>query len=177
MTVAIGRGPRSGGGDAIDLLLECHQRIRRFTAMAVALAEAGDSGDAGERAAAASALVRYFGDALPLHVADEEVDLEPLLERRTASAEVAGLMSALGRQHRHIEALVAELMPSWQALLDGGTGAAELADASAELAALLGDHLALEEAELMPRARAALSTDDLVALAAAMRSRRSDAQE
>jgi hemerythrin-like domain-containing protein len=174
MTItAIGRGARREAGP-LEALLDCHERIRRFTAMAIELCRPEVA--AAERAAAAAAVLRYFEEALPRHVEDEEQDLERLLAARAPGAELFGLLGVLGRQHRRLEAELAALTPRWRALAGGASLPADELAALGEAAAALADgfdeHLALEERELLPRARAALGHDDLAALAAAMRQRR-----
>src|SRR5262245_25640445 len=69
--------------DVVDRLLECHERIRNFCALACRLAEGPPSEQARE---AAAQLVRYFTVALPLHVADEEESIRPRLT--TVAADV-----------------------------------------------------------------------------------------
>ena len=75
----LGRG--AGAADAVGLLLDCHERIRAFTAMASRLAAPGDPGPDAIRDAAAR-VHRYFAEALPLHAQDEEESLAPRLRGR-----------------------------------------------------------------------------------------------
>src|SRR5512138_2428637 len=72
-------GPPPPGGDVVDALLDCHQRIREFTSLAVRLAGARGLPDEEIRDAAAR-VHRYFSVALPLHARDEEESLLPRLE-------------------------------------------------------------------------------------------------
>jgi hypothetical protein len=175
--IAIGRGPRAelDEGDPLALLAACHERIRRFAALAIELC--GPAVGERDRAEAAAAVARYFGEAMPLHVDDEERDLEPRIARRAPGAEVFGLLGMLARQHRRIEAIIESAMPAWRELAAGTTLAtdalAALAAAAASLADACDEHLGLEERELWPRAREHLDATDLAAIAAAMRARRS----
>jgi hypothetical protein len=63
-------GARTTGNDVVDMLAACHERIRTFSTMACAIASGGDVREA------AAAVRRYFAEAYPLHVADEEELLE-----------------------------------------------------------------------------------------------------
>ena len=64
-------GKPAAPGDAVDLLLECHQRIRAFLDLADRLGPPGP--DPAQAVADAAARVhRYFTLALPLHARDEE---------------------------------------------------------------------------------------------------------
>src|SRR6185503_861481 len=87
MLVSLG-SPRGDERDVVDALLACHERIRRFSAMAVRIADAGGATELEIRDAAA-AVRRYFAEALPLHVADEDEDLAPLLAGRDPAIDAA----------------------------------------------------------------------------------------
>ena len=76
----IGPGKHAAPGDAVDLLLECHARIRHFLALARRLGEArGESPTALSDTAAQ--VHRYFTLALPLHAQDEEEVILPAVRR------------------------------------------------------------------------------------------------
>lgn len=68
----------TGPEDLVDLLGECHERIRRFVAMA-RQAGSRQGVPADQIAQACIHVERYFTQALPLHVADEEQSIEPRL--------------------------------------------------------------------------------------------------
>jgi hypothetical protein len=84
MAVHIG-APRPAAG-AVELLLECHERIRHFARLALKLAGTRDLPPA-EVAEAAAAVRRYFAEALPLHAADEEESMMPRLRGRDPAVE------------------------------------------------------------------------------------------
>src|SRR5205085_2176160 len=88
--------------DAVDLLIACHARIRHFTDLAIRLGREGHAAPADQIRAAASALQRYFGIALPLHEADEERSVEPRLRAANAGAEVEAALGAMFEQHARI---------------------------------------------------------------------------
>src|SRR5690606_25886197 len=85
--------PRRSGGlrtssdqSLLELLTACHERIRRFTAMAVALTEpSAQSRPPSEVTDAADGVRRYLAVALPLHAADEELSITPRLRARAPS--------------------------------------------------------------------------------------------
>src|SRR6266540_5325623 len=58
----------------VEMLLDCHHRIRHFVQLSRALAEAQESPQA-QVAEAAEAIFRYFSQSLPLHEADENETL------------------------------------------------------------------------------------------------------
>lgn len=93
----IGSKPKSKAGsspeDISELLLACHERIRRFIAMAVRIGQATDAPESDLREAA-GAVRRYFAEALPLHVLDEHDGIEPRLRGRDPR-----LDQALDRMH------------------------------------------------------------------------------
>jgi len=136
MVFTIGR--RDEEGDVVDLLLACHARIRRFIDLAQ---RAGD--DAEVRAT----VIRYFTEALPLHVADEEELIAP----RVATGEMHA-------EHVSHEPLLARLC------------AGDFTVAP-ELAVLFDQHLAAEERDVFPAVRG-LPQPEQDAIRAAMRARR-----
>jgi hypothetical protein len=106
-------GARESGGDVVDALLECHERIRRFAALAVTLAEARAPG-AEEVREAAGQVRRYFLEALPLHVADEDESIVPRLRGR--DAEVDAALATMSAEHEGHRAPLAELVSTCAAL-------------------------------------------------------------
>lgn len=161
--------------DAVDLLLACHQRIRSFTATALRLPHAHGA-PAAEIAEAAVALRRYFTVALPAHAADEDLSLRPRLLEAGAPAELRDALTAIAAQHEAIDAVIAELAGDWRRLADAPSRLKELSsvlgDHAARLDALFGPHLALEEQEIFPAARRALSSDAQRQIVDEMRARR-----
>lgn len=128
--------------DARTLLAECHDRIRRHCRGLRALIE-----DAGApepvRRATARACARYFGEALPLHAADEEGSILPRLAPAPVDEE-------LHRQHEEIEAALPALVAALRRRSEGDP-APELAGLGPPFVERLLAHIALEEAALFPR--------------------------
>lgn len=71
MLVQVGR--RVVSEDVVDLLTECHARIRRFLAMAHDLADAPGTTVPAEVVATAAQIRRYFSQGFALHIEDEEI--------------------------------------------------------------------------------------------------------
>jgi iron-sulfur cluster repair protein YtfE (RIC family) len=124
MLISIGAGPRKDNLELVDLLLACHARIRRFSKAAVELGRRADL--AGEEVVEeCRRCERYFGEALPLHVEDEESRLLPrLLGRRL---EVDQALSVMERQHKEHQELLSELLSALRSLRAFPTGANERA--------------------------------------------------
>lgn len=166
--------PELNRGDAFQLLLDCHERIRTFSSLAVRLALLPDVPPA-ERAEAATRVERYFTLALPKHVEDEDLTLAPRLRELGLSPEAQRALEEMMRQHQEIEARLATLGPLWRLLSVSPERHGELAPrlgGSEPLAKLLEEHLRLEESALFPEARARLAPETLEAMAAEMRARR-----
>jgi iron-sulfur cluster repair protein YtfE (RIC family) len=91
-------GPLKEPTGIVDLLLDCHQRIRHFSSLASRLAQA-DTDSKDEIREAAARIRRYFSEALPLHVADEEHSVVPRLIGRTPELDAA----LQGMHQEHLE--------------------------------------------------------------------------
>lgn len=161
--------------DAIDLLVECHGRIRQFTKIALRLANAKGV-DEGEIREAASKLIRYFTIALPLHSEDEETSLHGRLFEAEAPLEVKEAIERMVEEHGPIHATIDELVGLWKALLENPSRLAEheapLRQGAEELARLFDEHLAKEESIVFPAARQYLRPEALREILEEMRARR-----
>lgn len=104
-------GAKRSSEDLRELLLDCHKKIRAFSALAVTLSEREDVSpqevsDACERCA------RYFTEALPLHVADEDESIVPRMKDSADGAVRAALLTMSDEHTRHrpmLSALLAAL--------------------------------------------------------------------
>ncbi len=163
--VRIGEGRGEGqGGDVVDSLLACHRRIRSFLALA---ARAGRGDDPAEQIAEACGQIgRYFREAMPLHVADEEESILPRLRGRDAAVDHA--LAAMQEQHGEHEPHLAEMLSAVAEPL----ACARIAAAAAALDDALAPHLELEEAILFPAIRRLLDERELADIAAEIRARR-----
>lgn len=175
MLTTLNKGPRSERApDVVDALIECHERIRRFSAMAVKLAQSP-----GEEPAlvsdAASRVHRYFDVALPLHTVDEDESILPRLIERAGDT-VRAALETMRAEHREIDAALDELRPRW---LDIARDPARVAD---DLATLLARsealfraferHLAAEESTILPAIRQHFTPEEHAAVRREMQARR-----
>lgn len=128
--------------DARTLLAECHDRIRRHCRGLRALVEDVRAPEPVRRATA-RACARYFGEALPLHAADEERSILPRLPPAPVDEE-------LHRQHEEIEAALPVLVAALRRRGEGDP-APELATLGPPFVERLLAHIALEEEALFPR--------------------------
>ena len=160
-------GPKAALSGPRALLLDCHERIRRFTGIALRLAD--EEPAANEVREAVEAVHRYFTIALPLHEADEELSLLPRL------GSVADALADMVREHREADALLREeLVPRWTRLIatpDDRALRLATADPAQRLSALMQRHLELEEQSIFP-ALDELTEEVCAAMVAEMRGRR-----
>jgi iron-sulfur cluster repair protein YtfE (RIC family) len=176
MALGIGTGKRPTSDEPVEELLACHQRIRDMIALALRLGRAAGlpaALPADDVAAAAARVRRYFVEALPRHVEDEEQSLLPRLRGRSGALDAAltamhDQHGAQGRLEQALIAVCAELAgdPSRHA-----ARAAALVDAATALDAAYAEHLAGEERVVFP-ALAGLPDAERRAVRAEMRARR-----
>jgi hemerythrin-like domain-containing protein len=107
----------------------------------------------------------FFERAGARHHDDEELSLFP---RLVGNAELVPVLRALEDEHRTHDAAYAALADGVRAGVDPAT----LGALVARLATIYRAHIAREEAELFPRARAALDPETAAAVAAEMSARR-----
>ncbi len=169
----IGPGKHAAPGDAVDLLLECHARIRHFLALARRLGEArGESPEA--LAEAAGQVHRYFTLALPLHARDEEESIAPRLKGRDAALDAE--LDAMAREHREHQRPLGTLVAACAEVAGDPGRLAEVAGillrATAELEAQFAEHLAREEEVILPAVRRLLDAATDASVVSEMRGRR-----
>jgi hemerythrin-like domain-containing protein len=166
-------GSRPPVEDVVDLLLECHVRIRSFTELALRLASA-ERIPAGEVAEAARSVRRYFSEALPLHALDEEESVLPRLAGHDPDLDRA--LAAMRREHAEhgevlsrVVALCAELEAEPGRLAER---AGDLARAAAALREHFDRHLAPEEATIFPAIRRLVPEEERRRILEELRARR-----
>jgi hemerythrin-like domain-containing protein len=173
MLVKLGRKQPPAPGDLAALLLECHERIRSFVRLARDLAASPTSPAASTREAAAR-VRRYFVEALPLHVADEEESIAPRLRGR--SPELDRALEQMCAEHAEHDAAVGRLVALCGALeVDPGRIGAltdELGAAASHLAELFAAHLEAEERVVIPALGVLLSEGEREAVVSELRARR-----
>lgn len=156
---------------AENLLLECHQRIRTFLRLAEAVGarltlSAPDVVDACERCE------RYFREALPLHVRDEEESVLPRLA--SAGLEVRDALTEMRAQHQAHAQPLADLLNALEAVRAAPGEPAPracLLESAMRVAAQFEPHLALEERTLFPAVRC-LPEETQAEIVAELRARR-----
>lgn len=176
MPVTIGAKLDSDFTDPIGLLGDCHRRIERFLGALVALAEQSDGGALDEESRSAfDTALRYFREAAPRHVADEEESLFPRLHA-SADPDANAALVRLERDHKSIQAWHAELHELGARLLAGGgleqRELARFRELVEQLENAYAPHIALEDDEIFPSARRLLSADQLRAVGREMAVRR-----
>jgi hemerythrin-like domain-containing protein len=172
--------PAAGFEAPLEMLAFCHGRIEQQCATLLRLvphlaAHGSDAQapDTQARAAAAN-VVRYFDTAAVQHHADEEVDLFPALLESMAGSDavcIREITEHLSSEHRALEA-------AWQRLrgplrqIAGGQAAVLDAAQVESFTRAYAEHLALEEAELLPMAARLLGDAQIESIGRAMRQRR-----
>lgn len=153
--------PSAGFDDPLEVLDACHDRVRRFSDLAIRIAQKLQASgvDADVRAAAQS-VIRYFDEAGPNHHRDEEDDLFPIL-----AAHAPDVVARLRGEHRALEALWADVRKG----LETFTLDVPLAQSFAHA---YRAHIAFEEAEMLPLARRVLDERQVAQLGASMAKRR-----
>jgi iron-sulfur cluster repair protein YtfE (RIC family) len=142
MLLRVGRGPTDRSTDLVGSLRDCHERIRFFCDLAGAIAKNPDA-PAKEIAEAARRVRRYFLEAFPLHVADEEETLVPLLAGRDPAVDRA--LARMRADHDEHAPLLADLLARLEPLEHES-----LAASAERLREVLLPHLAEEEAIVFP---------------------------
>jgi iron-sulfur cluster repair protein YtfE (RIC family) len=145
-------GSRASYGDVADILLACHQRIREHLALARRIATAPPSIANESVRAAALRVRRYFAESFPLHQADEEEDLFPLLAGRSEEVDqtIAHLVKDHAIWHGDVERLVAFCATLEHDPASLPVHATELARLLETLEAVLVAHIRFEEKALFP---------------------------
>ena len=152
MLLRIGQQPDLSA-DLVGALRQCHERIRFFSELACTIAQRHDAPPE-QIAEAARRVRRYFTEALPLHVADEEETLTPRLTGR--DDELDRELERMRAEHADHAPLVAELLALLEPLerdpgsLARSPRAEALARSAARLRNELARHLADEEATIFP---------------------------
>ncbi|HMO45983.1 MAG TPA: hemerythrin domain-containing protein [Rubrivivax sp.] len=167
--------PAAGFDAPLDMLAACHERLQRqcrtLRRLPPHVAAHGADAQAQE---ASTAVMRYFDRAAVDHHADEEEDLFPaLLEAMAGSDAVClrDLTTALTQQHRELHAQWQALRSVLARLAAGEPAALDAAQVEAFVDGNL-QHMAREEAELLPMAARLIDDETLQRIGAAMRRRR-----
>lgn len=153
----------------LDAIADDHMREREICALIDQLA-----GGAALEETAIDQMLVFLEHALPHHLADEEIDLFPMmLARCDPEEEIETVITKLQTDHRHAFADA----PAIAALIrENRTGDTVISPEDAErmtrFAHQARRHLILENAVILPIARARLTADDLEIMKRHMRDRR-----
>lgn len=153
----------------LDFIHEDHLREREICALMDALAASGTPDTD-----AAARILAFLRNELPLHIADEEEDLFPLLIRRCESEDdINRAIARLSDDHQHAEQdtpLVLDIVDSIISRPGPVPDGEKII--LTRYAAQARRHLILENAIILPFARLRLAKDDLEMLGRRMRRRR-----
>lgn len=155
--------------DPIELLLACHEKVRRFAGLTVKLRDhLASKGPDSQAQEAAQSILRYFNIAAPLHHDDEEQDLFPAL-RQLGHKGLNVSMAELEAEHTELAMLWQSLAP-WLEATSHGTPHAP--PATVDVFALrYPAHAQREEDEVYPFA-SQLAPTQIRQISAAMVARR-----
>lgn len=101
-------------GAPVDHLLACHARIRHFVGMAASLEKLQvDQLSEAALAEGVASVRRYFHVAFPLHEADEESDVIPLLLSSASRSAAEDHLIMMANEHCMLHLILDELDPLW----------------------------------------------------------------
>jgi hypothetical protein len=155
----------------ISMLEACHERVRHYSTLLVKLSvHLAEHGADQEAANAAKAVLRYFDVAAPLHHADEESDLFPVLLAH-ANSHLAEKIQSIEDEHAELQALWVLIRPKLQMIAKG-----QEADLTREEARTFFSryfaHSAREEMEIYPYAATLLDDVTMTEIGQRMAARR-----
>jgi hemerythrin-like domain-containing protein len=156
-------------GNPLDFIAEDHLRERQICALIDRIANAGEV-DVPD----VENVLSFLGEELQTHLEDEEQDLFPMMRSRCeAEDEIDKVIDRLRSDHSRVEALMPKVKAALGRLLARGSapGARDRA-ALTDFASHARRHLIVENAIILPIARARLGKTDLDRLRLGMLRRR-----
>ena len=165
--------PAAASFDApLDMLTTCHQKVLRFCAQLENLPGYLDAhGITPTVVTTLEGVLRYFDVAGPLHHADEERDLFPLLAQRAPDSQP--LLTEIAIEHITLEGMWSRLREQLQAVNAGQAQALDV-HLSQAFVQRYRAHIDHEENQLLPLAHQLLSADELEQIGDTMSARRRD---
>ncbi len=164
-----------GFDQPIAVLKHCHDRIRKQLATLQKLLEHLPQHGADEQARdAARAVIKYFDQAAPLHHADEEENLVPMLQavaQGEDAATLAVLVPSILQDHDAMDAMWQTLHEELALIAAGSTASLSAPLVLAFAERYLG-HMEREEVHIAPMAKRLFSPAQMAQLGAAMQARR-----
>jgi pyridoxamine 5'-phosphate oxidase len=170
--------PSAGFDQPLALLRACHERVRRMVELLVPLQEHVRTHGPDARAAVTAGMIRkYFEQAWPRHLQDEELDILPriqarLRDRHTVTARnIVETIGIVAEQHEAFWPLWQDVAPALRAIESGAPARFDAAAMQA-FVELFRTHLALEEDVLDPAYARLLTAEDLDQIGKSMAARR-----
>jgi hypothetical protein len=163
--------------DPTGLLSDCHRRIEMFLG-SLAIATQVECPLDGETTRALESALRYFREAAPKHIADEEESLFPRLRRMDYPELQSALESLdiLKNDHRLAISLHDRVDGlGRKCLLDGvlpPAEAKEFSEAISSLKTMYVEHIRIEDTAVFPAAARSLTPSERAAIADEMAARR-----
>ena len=164
-----------GFDQPIAVLKHCHDRIRKqLVTLARLPAHLAANGADEQARQAAQAIIKYFDKAAPLHHADEEENLVPMLGSVATGDDAATLLALVPGILQDHDAMDA----TWQTLheqlsaIAAGTASALDGAMVASFVQRYSEHMATEEAHIAPMAKRLFSAQQMEQLGTAMQARR-----
>lgn len=179
MPIQIGKRPENFFNNPLGLLSDCHRRIERFLYLLITIArQARGCSLSDEQAGAMECALRYFSEAAPNHVRDEEDSLFPRLRQRQ-DQQVQQAMKRLAtledehvvveRTHLEVERLGKQWMENGPLNPDETIA---FSDLLAKLSRIYHQHIHIEEEEIFPLAANLLERPVIEAIGKEMAERR-----
>jgi hemerythrin-like domain-containing protein len=179
MPITIGKKPESSFADPLGLLSDCHRRIERFLGLLITVtADARGGALSAEQREALVAAGRYFREAAPKHIEDEERSLFPRMrdspdrQVRAALATIKELEEdhvVVDRAHIEVDSLVERWVD------DGSLPASDarrLVTVLEELRTIYERHIAIEDHDVFPLAGRVLNEAAITQIGREMAERR-----
>lgn len=167
-------GAKERPENLVELLLECHTRIRHFSEVAVKLGTLSEL-NSEEVVEGCVRCLRYFREALPLHVKDEEESLLPRL--LCAEPDLKKSLETMKEQHQDHEPVIHALIEALERVqaspLDQPRRA-HLGKSAQRFSTEIEEHLSLEESNIFPSVDQRLNQGEQDAILAELRARRAD---
>jgi hemerythrin-like domain-containing protein len=166
-----GEQPAPSFDDPLGMLTACHRRIERTLATLSRLQRhRPENGCDADARAAARNILKYFDTAAPNHHADEEESLFPRL-RGLAPRDADAIVDDLEREHAALTTDWGKLRPLLSGIASGQR--ANLPPKQvADVTAAYRNHIAREEADLIPLAMECFDADTIAEVGKEMARRR-----
>lgn len=167
--------PAVGFEQPFEMLAACHERVQRSLDLLARLVDyIGQKGHDAQTRSAAADVLRYFELAAPLHHADEETHVFPLLLAQGDAPQRAAVRQ-LQDEHQRMNELWATMRQPLQRWCE--TGCTQTVDEATRAAierfcALYAGHIHTEEGLVFPAASSRMATSELADMGRQMQARR-----